>query len=685
MKQNSPWVILWLLFTILTSGPVFSQTERSSSPSADQLVGNVYGTVIDATTSKPIPNADVFLLDPFTRRGPTDQVIRTDKGTITLPPLQTAVRSGVTNQQGEFLINFVPTPFPFKLYTIVIRASGYNPCVIDQARVLPGATMSLKVTCRLTRITRGIQTAIFFKGDDPNAPLRYRHQEVVVKGVPKIRGLERKGLGYSIFATREGLVGGTTANGHVIKPRDHFVALPSYRALNANDRTYDFQVRVTYKGRSVIAPVWDVGPWNIFDDYWNPENIREIYKHMHHGGKPGLGTGVPQAQAAYLQGYNRGWSGDFGSNKDFQIVRNPAGIDLADGTFWDDLKMKDNDWVTAEFLWRPGVAVGNQIQTTTGLNVRSTPAGTRIGQVPKGARGTIIGGPEGASYLGTFYVWWKIRWNDSLTGWSVENWLTTYQPIVSRQIFDFNQDNQTDILWQLPDGRIYVWFMKGTTQNGGSYLNLAPFDSSWKIVATGDFNQDGQVDLIGQNKKGLLYLWFMKGILGSSGRYLNTSPTDSNWQIVATGDFNGDGQTDILWQHKDGWLYVWFMKGILQNGGTYLNPNRNDPSWKMVGIGDFNQDNSPDILWQRSDGRLYLWLMKGTTLQKGVYPSPSSLDPNWKVIGIGDFNQDGQSDLLWEDKNGRLAIWLMNGTTLNRSIYPSPSSVNPTWRAIGPK
>ena len=31
--------------------------------------------------------------------------------------------------------------------------------------------------------------------------------------------------------------------------------------------------------------------------------------------------------------------------------RNPAGIDLADGTFWDDLGMVDNDWVEVRFDW----------------------------------------------------------------------------------------------------------------------------------------------------------------------------------------------------------------------------------------------------------------------------------------------------------------------------------------------
>ena len=94
---------------------------------------------------------------------------------------------------------------------------------------------------------------------------------------------------YRVFATREGLVGGTTANGHVIGERDLFVALPSRRALAPRDSS-DYTVKVCAPtGRCAFAPVWDVGPWNTRDDYWNAEK-REQWRD--------LPPGVPQAQAA---------------------------------------------------------------------------------------------------------------------------------------------------------------------------------------------------------------------------------------------------------------------------------------------------------------------------------------------------------------------------------------------------
>ncbi len=142
---------------------------------------------------------------------------------------------------------------------------------------------------------------------------------------------------YSVFATREGLVGGTTANGHRIGNRDRFVALPSRRALSANGRT-DYSVKVCApNGRCAFAPVWDVGPWNTKDDYWNPGNQRQTFKDVPQG--------VPQAQAAFRNGHNGG-KDQFGRRPS-----NPAGIDLGDGVFWDVLGLKNNSQVTVDYLW----------------------------------------------------------------------------------------------------------------------------------------------------------------------------------------------------------------------------------------------------------------------------------------------------------------------------------------------
>ncbi|MDG4792419.1 hypothetical protein [Micromonospora sp. WMMD1082] len=167
------------------------------------------------------------------------------------------------------------------------------------------------------------------------------------------------GLTYRVYATRIGLVGEVTANGHTVRPRDHFVALPSRRGLSPrNSGDYTLRVCTTTGSRCEYAPVWDVGPWNTRDDYWNPSAVRENWKD--------LPQGRPQAQAAYQNGYNGGRD-QFG-----RTVLNPAGVDLADGTFWDGLQLTTNAWVDVAYLWTgtgPRGVVGDGP-----LNVRAGPS-----------------------------------------------------------------------------------------------------------------------------------------------------------------------------------------------------------------------------------------------------------------------------------------------------------------------
>lgn len=133
---------------------------------------------------------------------------------------------------------------------------------------------------------------------------------------------------FRLYATREGLVGGTTSSGHVITPNDHFVALPAAKALNK-------KVKISYKGKSAVAPVLDIGPWNNDDDFWNPSDSR-TYK--------GIPRGTTQAQAAFESGHNGGKSG-LGLK-----VTAPGGIDIGDGTYA-DVGLGNPDWVDVTLLW----------------------------------------------------------------------------------------------------------------------------------------------------------------------------------------------------------------------------------------------------------------------------------------------------------------------------------------------
>ena len=205
-------------------------------------------------------------------------------------------------------------------------------------------------------------------------------------------------LSYEIFATREGLVGGTTASGHVIVENDHFAALPSRRGLSDMD-SGEYTVKVCAKnGRCEWAPVWDVGPWNTKDDHWNPPDARQMWTD--------LPQGKPQAQAAKLDGYNDGFD-QFG-----RTVRNPAGIDLADGTFWDGLHLETNGWVTVTYLWTGTGPLGT-VAAPVPLNVRAAPTreAAQVGLAANFAQVRVQCQAPGTTAIGTqgtTNLWYRI-------------------------------------------------------------------------------------------------------------------------------------------------------------------------------------------------------------------------------------------------------------------------------------
>lgn len=113
----------------------------------------------------------------------------------------------------------------------------------------------------------------------------------------------------TVKATREGLRGSATASGYFIDVVVPFVALPSTKALHR-------AVRVSANGKSIIAIVLDVGPWNTHDDSYV------------------FGDSRPQAESGV---------------DSFGRKTNGAGIDLGEFV-WNYLGMKDNGDVSWSFV-----------------------------------------------------------------------------------------------------------------------------------------------------------------------------------------------------------------------------------------------------------------------------------------------------------------------------------------------
>ena len=119
----------------------------------------------------------------------------------------------------------------------------------------------------------------------------------------------------------------------------------------------DYRVVVTRDScQSATIPVKEVGPWNVDDNYWaGPGSTRPRRRFTD------LPRGVPEAQAAFYNGYNTvpncvslatGKPGD--ADQFGRCVLNPAGIDLSiEAAKALSLGNLENAWVTVSFLWEP--------------------------------------------------------------------------------------------------------------------------------------------------------------------------------------------------------------------------------------------------------------------------------------------------------------------------------------------
>ena len=146
-----------------------------------------------------------------------------------------------------------------------------------------------------------------------------RRPAAQARGAPSATGCSPPGRAWSA---------GTTANGHIVTERDMFVALPSRRALSPRDSS-DYSVKVCAPtGRCAFAPVWDVGPWNTRDDYWNPSDRRQNWRRP--APRAAAGAGREAGRLQRRQGPVRAGRAEPG--RDRPRRRHVLGRPRADGT-----------------------------------------------------------------------------------------------------------------------------------------------------------------------------------------------------------------------------------------------------------------------------------------------------------------------------------------------------------------
>ena len=224
-----------------------------------------------------------------------------------------------------------------------------------------------------------------------------------------------------VFGTADdGLVGATTASGHVVQPNDRFVSLPACtvsacpwlapggevdpewgRQTSCAEGDGLCWVELTSAtGACVTAPVLDVGPYFAKDNWWAPRAER-VYD---------LERGVPAAEAA-VDGADLGFGvGISDQGRDVRAIEQPYGLGIAAGT-WQALGFNSDAGMQrprVRLLWQAEVfqrdacgetAAGTRENATTTdeVNLRAQPSldADVLTVVPGGRRVAVTGAPSG--------------------------------------------------------------------------------------------------------------------------------------------------------------------------------------------------------------------------------------------------------------------------------------------------
>ncbi|HJQ80575.1 MAG TPA: SpoIID/LytB domain-containing protein, partial [Lacipirellulaceae bacterium] len=118
---------------------------------------------------------------------------------------------------------------------------------------------------------------------------------------------------------------------------------------------------------------------------------------------------------------------------------------LSDNTTTNGHPRQDWQWILNHYypnlrlVRTTPLALNNPVRvigSSSPLNVRACPGGTitngvncpSIGTRPLGAIGYITGGPQRVMADGQGYTWWRVRWQNGIEGWSVENYLDRFIP-----------------------------------------------------------------------------------------------------------------------------------------------------------------------------------------------------------------------------------------------------------------
>lgn len=431
----------------------------------------------------PRVGAGVYPVTVTTSGGTTLSATLTVTGppSTTITPSTGAVGTNVTITAGGFAPNESIT---------IGWDTGVSPRTVKAS---PQGAVSVKATVpRLAVGRHTLRVAGASSGKTATTPF-------TVASTPAAGTTSRVSEGiYNVYATREGLVGGTTSSGHKIVANDYFVSLPGCTPTNCPGGPYwgnmtncgtRCYVKVVNPRTNAcrVEPILDTGPWFRVDDWWNTTSGRYLNNLASNRNTLTQGyTGADAARNGLDVGYGLGPNGigrdDTGTSpgRPLREVGNRSAIDLADGT-WYDLGIQSDGTggrVTVHMLWQTGADPASQARSCghplneRPVNEVTNPPGTPNPSFsgaplqPVGSGGTAGSSGPRTTYDGYWSSAWSID-SDPSSGYFTIDYGAVHR--VTGVRWGFNRDGHADQFTVQTSADRATWTTVGTFGNAPRY------------------------------------------------------------------------------------------------------------------------------------------------------------------------------------------------------------------------
>jgi murein DD-endopeptidase MepM/ murein hydrolase activator NlpD len=212
------------------------------------------------------------------------------------------------------------------------------------------------------------------------------------------------------------------------------------------------------------------------------------------------------------------------------------------------------------------------------LNVRSpNPTSGAIGSLPNGSTGVVLEGPVWSAFSNDWnnnlWVWYRVRWDNGLEGWSAQNWLRkfvdtipptvqqsefVYQTAPHQLTYRFSEDvgaslQPSDLVVRNLQTQAQV-LVAGVSFDPSTYtatftLNGIVPDGAYRATLSGGGVSDPAGNPMGQDHH--LDFWFLQGDANRDGRVnlADFNIVAANFgqpnRTFAQGDFNYDGVVNL--------------------------------------------------------------------------------------------------------------------------------------------